>query len=677
MTQAVHPSPSPQSEADYIAVARTAERQGRTSDAESAYSSALADNPASSTAALALVRLLDARGERRRAQDVLRRFVAVAGTNTAVTAAARQWEAWQNTPLDDAVTIRVAVTGAGTLGSLGTHLRVACAQAGLHPFVHVGEFNQWAQDLLVPTSALHAFSPDVIMLLLDAATIFPKTVGDVDGNESALSAERTEGLAQIDALLDAAARHSPGATVIVNTFAVPDRSPFGILDLTGEYGQRARIATLNAGLAQLARKRQGVLLLDQERVEARHGKTRVRDARMWYLASMPFSESFLSVLAAEYMRFIRPLKGRVRKCIVLDLDNTLWGGVIGEDGVDGIKLGGNDAPGNAFADFQKALDGLRRRGILLALCSKNNPDDAWAAIDGHPHMVLRREHFVAHRINWDDKASNIRAIARELNLGIDSFDFIDDNPAERALMRERVPDALTVELPQDPAYYTGTLLDLDVFESLGLTEEDRARSDMYVQAQARRVFEEQAQAGTDLTSHLESLGMTVAIDRATSFSIPRIAQLINKTNQFNLTTRRYTEAQVREMASSPDRLVYSISVSDRFGDLGLTGVAIVETGSSAWVIDSFLLSCRVLGRGVEDALLAHVMSKAKANGAASVEGLFIPTAKNAPARDFYPTRGFTRREPAADGGDVHVYERALDGDVGNGALSWLQIKVQD
>jgi FkbH-like protein len=363
----------------------------------------------------------------------------------------------------------------------------------------------------------------------------------------------------------------------------------------------------------------------------------------------------------------------------VDLDNTLWGGVIGEDGLEGITLGGNDAPGNAFYDFQLALDGLRRRGVLLAICSRNNPDDVWPVIDSHPHMVLRRNHFAASRVNWNDKASNIVEIARDLNLGLDSLVFLDDNPAERALLRQQVPDVLTVDLPADPAYYTDALLNLDVFESLGLTDEDRARGEMYLQAQTRREFEKAVVASTDLMTHLESLGIAIKIEKATPFSIPRIAQLVNKTNQFNLTTRRYTEAQVRTMAEAAgDSVVYSVTVGDRFGDLGLTGVAIVHTNTDSWVIDSFLLSCRVLGRGIEDALLAHIIGRAKASGVRVLHGHFIPTAKNAPARDFYAARGFDRLECADDEGAADVFVLPLDSaEPRTSHLRWLRVTADD
>jgi FkbH-like protein len=676
MTTLTDSRSTPRTPGDLVQEARTAERDGRPEDAAAAYTEALAADPASAAAALGLVRLLDGSGDRARSQQVLRAFSTASRTNANIAAAARQWKNWEASPLPGAVVARIAVTGSGTLTPLDAHLRVACAQAGMHPVIFVGGFRQWAQELLSSESPLYEFGPDVVILSLAVGDLFPRNIGDAQADAGVLAQERSSGLAQIQALLDEAARRLPGTSMIVHSFSAPDRSPFGMMDLKRERGQRARVDAINDGLIELVRERPNVLLFDQERVEARHGKTRIRDERLWYMGSIPFSESFLPVLAAEYVRMIRPLKGLVRKCIVLDLDNTLWGGVIGEDGLDGIKLGGNDAPGNAFYDFQMALDALRQRGILLAICSRNNPEDVWPVIENHPQMVLRRHHFVASRINWLDKATNIDDIARELNIGLDSLVFLDDNPAERALVRQRLPDVLTVDLPVEPAYLTRVLLELDVFESIGLSAEDVRRSEMYLQAQTRREFAQSATAPGDLTSHLESLEMTVTIGPATPYAIPRIAQLVNKTNQFNLTTRRYTEAQVRAMAEAVGQwAIFHVSVADRFGDLGLTGVAIVRIGDDAWFIDSFLLSCRVLGRGIEDALLAHIAAQARAAHAQTLEGAFVRSAKNAPASGFYPTRGFQPFDEAPAGGEEIRYRLDLEAGPALSAPAWLRMSV--
>lgn len=616
----------------------------QTADAEEKWRQVLAAEPSSQTAAFGLIKLLDADNRRAEAEAVLRAFTAAGASPAGVLAAARQWEAWEKMPREGARVFRVALTGTGTLSPLGAHLRVACARIGLHPALYVSEFGQWAQDLLPANSPLYGFAPDLITLCLDPAALFPKMVASEPATSAEIAAERDVGLTQLRELLASAARNAPSAAFLLHTFAQPDFAALGILDAMTEDGQRARFDALHQALTAMLRQDfPRVLLLDQERVEARHGKGRVRDDRLWYLASMPFSETFLPVIAAEYVRTLRPLTGLTRKCIVLDLDNTLWGGVVGEDGLHGIKIGGTAAPGNAFADFQRALGGLRQRGILLAICSKNNPDDVWPVFDSHPDIPLKRKDFAAARINWADKATNLREIARELNLGLDSLVFLDDNPAERGLVRQELPGVLVPELPRDPAAYTRFLLGLDVFETLALTEEDARRSQLYSEQQARKEFESSVtkSTGADLDAYLAGLEMTVTLAPATSFTLTRIAQLLNKTNQFNLTTRRYTQAQVEAMAlPGAGWGVYSVSVADRFGDSGLTGAALVKEEADAWEIDLFLLSCRVLGRGVEDALLTYLIAEARAAGVPCLRGEFVPTSKNAPASGFYQRSGF-------------------------------------
>lgn len=651
--------------------AQTHARAGRDDQAEALWRSILEEAPDAGGAATGLADLLDRRGDVSGAQDVLRRLIDAAPTHAHVLAAARLWQRWEGSAV-----VRAALTGHGTLDSLADHLRVASAQAGVPAAVYCSGFDQWAQDLLPPTSPLYAFAPDVVFLRLDPAALFPRTAADPFADADALDAERRDGIAQVRGLLEALARSAPAATVVVHTFPLPEFAPLGVADLTAPESQRARFEALNADLIALIRERAPrALALDQERLEARFGKERVRDERMWFLGSLPFSDAFLPAVAREQTRFLRALKGKTRKCVVLDLDNTLWGGVVGEDGVEKLKLGGQSAPGNAFAAFQRALDVLRRRGILLAVCSKNNPDDALPAIESHPEMVLRKESFAALRINWQDKATNLVEIARELNIGLDSLVFLDDNPAERGQVRQRLPDVLVPELPRDPALYARALQELDVFDTLTLTAEDRSRSQLYAQQQERQAFAEQAAAG-DLHAYLHGLDMSVRLGRADAYTLPRIAQLLNKTNQFNVTTRRYTEAQVADLAGDASAMVCWAHVRDKFGDSGLTGVAIARSDGDAWEVDSFLLSCRVMGRGVEDALLRYVAEAARAAGANRLRGRFIPTAKNAPAADFFSRMGFA---PTGEGEEpgATLWERTLSAETDPGWPAWLRVELED
>lgn len=621
---------------------------GRADEAERVLRGLLAKTVGSFAAATPLMRLLDGLGRRNDAIAILQGVVAADASHTNVMTAARHWQEWDTDPNASLLrTVRIGLVGSGTLDSVAAYLRVQCGQAGLHALVHTAAFGQWAQEILSADSSLYRIDPQIVIIALQPADIFRAVVTEINKDTNDIDA----GLHQIEELVAAVHRQAPEATVVLHNFPVPDYSPLGILDAAADNGQRAQFARINGEIAERVRKTHPyVVIFDAERVESRYGKSRVRDDRMWYLASIPYSNGFLTLLASEYMRIIRALLGLTRKCIVLDLDNTLWGGVVGEDGFEGIHVGGSTAPGNAYADFQRALLALQRRGVLLAICSKNNPDDALPVLEKHPGMILRRTDFAATQIGWQQKSAGIRAIAAELNIGLDSLVFLDDSPAERAEVRAALPQVTVVDLPRDPALYTRALNELNLFDSLALTNEDRERGRLYRQQEERKAYEEavSADATTEgqLNAYLYGLEMVVRISVADSFMVPRIAQLTNKTNQFNVTTRRYTEAQIRAMAGDDHWIVYVVHVSDKFGDSGLTGVALVRAEPLGVLrIDSLLLSCRVLARGVEDALMTRIERDAAAAGAQRIVGEFFPTPKNAPAADFFAKQGFTPTGP--------------------------------
>jgi FkbH-like protein len=412
-----------------------------------------------------------------------------------------------------------------------------------------------------------------------------------------------------------------------------------------------------------------VYVLDEDAVQARTGKERATDARLWFTARMGWSDAVLPALAREHMRYLTPYKGLSRKCIVLDLDNTLWGGVIGEDGIEGIQLG-PEAPGNAFVAFQRELERLWHRGILLAICSKNNEADVLPVFDRHPHTVLKLSHFAARRVNWQSKAMNLREIAAELNIGLDSLVFLDDNPAERAAVRAELPQVLTIDLPIDPAHYRTTLLGLDVFETLALTEDDLLRNERYTAQTARREFESQyVESHVPLEVYLADLQLRVEIDRINQQTLPRVAQLTNKTNQFNLTTHRYSEAEILEMQARGFE-GFSARVMDRFGDNGVVGVTIVRRDGLVMEIDTFLLSCRVMGRGVETAILSFLATLASQDGLQRLRGWYLPTEKNAPVKDCYRQHGFKLVEQGPGGGELWELDLA---DAAVPSPPWLSV----
>jgi FkbH-like protein len=324
--------------------------------------------------------------------------------------------------------------------------------------------------------------------------------------------------------------------------------------------------------------------------------------------------------------------------LAVDLDGTLWGGVIGEDGPDGVRLG-SEYPGAAYRSLQRAILDLHRRGVVLAICSKNNPPEALEMIERHPSMLLRREHFAAVRINWVDKAQNLREIAAELNVGVDAVALLDDSPVEREWVRGQLPEVTVIELGGDPLGYADTLRLAPVFERISVTEEDRARGRYYAEEGRRKELERSA---ASLEDFYRSLELKVEVEEVGPQTLARAAQLTQKTNQFNLTTRRYTEAELGELASSPESRVYTLRAADRFGDSGIVGVAITRRENGSCEIDALLMSCRVIGRTIETAFLATIADEAGRAGAERLAGWFLPTAKNAPASGFYGSHGFER-----------------------------------
>jgi FkbH-like protein len=336
--------------------------------------------------------------------------------------------------------------------------------------------------------------------------------------------------------------------------------------------------------------------------------------------------------------FLRALLVPPRKCLVLDLDNTLWGGILGEVGADMIKVG-STYPGSAYREFQQALLNLHRRGILLAINSKNNQSEVEEVFRSHPDMVLRPEHFASVRVNWETKPQNMIEIAEELGIGADSLVFFDDNAAECAFMREALPEVLTIQAPPDPLDYSGALLGSAAFERLSFTVEDQNRGQMYREQVERRTH---ASGAASLEDFLAGLQMTAEIQPVSEFAFPRVVDLLHKTNQFNVTTRRHSAGELRKILSDPHREAFSMRLTDRFGDNGIVGVAILDFQGATAVIDTFLLSCRVIGRAAETALLAFLLQRAGCRGAQALEGVFIPTPKNAPAADFFALHGFAR-----------------------------------
>lgn len=513
----------------------------------------------------------------------------------------------------------------------------------IDPTFHLGDFNTYSQDILNPASELYKFDPKVVFLCIQTRDLLPDLWSRFTDLEPSRVTEVVDAAARELKQLIKTFRSNSKAHLVIHNFEQPAAPSAGVLDQQMETSQTEAIARLNQELRRAAREFSNVYVLDYDGLVARRGREAWRDERKFVLARMPIAANQLIYLAREWMRFLVPISGRACKALVCDLDNTMWGGVIGEDGMTGIKLD-QEHPGVAFRNLQRVIQDLYQRGVILAICSKNNLADAMEAIEKHEGMLLKPDQFASFRINWQDKAQNLREIAKEINIGVDSLCFIDDNPAERMWVRSQLPEVTVIELGTDPMTFADALRNTPVFERLSLSEEDRLRGKMYAENRLRA--ELQSTAGS-LDDYYKSLQMSVDITGVTPESLTRIAQLTQKTNQFNLTTRRYSEQQIQEFAASPDSGVAAIRVRDRFGDNGIVGIAIYKKAGEALEIDSFLLSCRVIGRSIETAFLSYVADQAKARGLTKLTSSFIPTKKNAPAKDFLANHAFTCTKPDA------------------------------
>lgn len=538
----------------------------------------------------------------------------------------------------DGKPLRVAVLRSYTVEPMEPILKLRLLLEGFRPSIWIGGYNQYAQEILDAGSALHQFRPDLVLMMIRLDELMPDFVDEYSTRPSSEWEERIKSkVKEVGGLARRIVKAYP-AQVLVQNMALPYGGYFGINDAQRPDGQGHLVAKFNQGLAAELADLKGVFLWDFARFVQAKGYDNLYDPKMWYVSRNPFKQSAYPAIVEDLIRYFRSSLGRIRKCVVVDLDNTLWGGIAGEDGIQGISLG-RDYPGNCYRDFQKELLKLYHRGILLAINSKNNEGDALDIIDNHPDMVLRRKHFAAYRINWQDKATNLREIAKELNIGIDSMAFIDDNPRECELVRQQCPDCHVHCLPDKPYLVPRFLDTVPGLECISLTEEDSRRGEMY---QAQLVRGQAAAAFQNLEEYWQDLALEVTIEPARPFSIPRISQLTQRTNQMNLTTRRYTVAEVEALAKDPGWRVVSVAAKDRFGDHGIIGAMFMRLGDDHCQVDTFLLSCRVLGLNLEKYMIAFAAAVAKQAKVKRLVGEFIPTSKNKVAADMYLKLGFRK-----------------------------------
>ncbi len=517
-------------------------------------------------------------------------------------------------------------------------LKAYSALYGIALETAIGEFNTYSQEILDPNSALYRTKPGMAVLAFQTRDLLPNLWNKyTEMTPEDVQLEIDNAISNLKNLFQIFRSRSQ-ASMVVHNLEMPSVASAGVLDSQNASSQLEAIKRCNRELLGIACEYSGIYLLDYDSLIARHGRDHWHDERKWLTMRMPITADCLHLLAKEYLHFLLPVTGKLCKALVCDLDNTLWGGVIGEDGMEGIRLG-SEYPGASHLALQRAILDLYNRGVILAVNSKNNLADAMEAIDNHPGMLLRPHHFAAFRINWQDKAQNIKEIANELNIGIDSIAFIDDNPVERERVRAELPEVTVLDLPEDPLQYASIVRDSPVFARLTLSNEDHERGKIYAEQRQRLELHQNA---TSIEDYYRSLKMELQIAPSTTMTLGRIAQLTQKTNQFNLTTKRYSEQQVEELGGNPDWQIYSFSVRDVFGDNGIVGVAFLRKEDETFEIDTLLMSCRVIGRTVETAMISLLADKAKCSGANSIWGWFLPTKKNVPAAEFFSDHKFTK-----------------------------------
>lgn len=528
---------------------------------------------------------------------------------------------------------RVSVLGTSTLDQLGPLVELAGLVADLDLEVQVADYGQYESEALSPNSGTYAFSPDAVVLAPDAAALdFPTATADPQGAVS-------QSLGRWLLAWEGLRRHTTAHVLQLN-FAPPYARPLGSLEAVCPGARRNLVLELNRRLAEAA-EGANVSIVDVEAVAGSYGLGRWRDDRYWFHARQAVSLGALPWLATEIGSVLRARLGRSRKVLVTDLDNTLWGGVVGDDGVANLKLSGCSV-GEAHLALQAHLLDLKSRGVLLAVCSKNEETIARAPFVERDDMLLKLEDFVGFSASWAPKTERLQALAAELNLGLEAFAFLDDNPAERAIIRQMLPMVDVIELPDDVSGFHRAVADYRGFESIAVTGEDASRTQQY---RARAAAHELREEATSLEEYLKGLEMVGEVQPFDELTLPRVAQLVGKTNQWNLTTRRHSPEALRRFASDPDTLAFSLRLEDRFASHGIVAVCIAQMVGDELEIDTLLMSCRVIGRTVERTLLDVILTSAIERQVSGVRGIYRPTERNGLVAALYRDLGFSLHDP--------------------------------
>lgn len=534
--------------------------------------------------------------------------------------------------------VRIAILGGSSTQEIKSILELFLLAHGIQPVLYESEYDRYYEEVVFHDSELFEFKPDIVFVHITWHNVlqFPEILDDK---------------ARVDALAQHQLQRFVGfwetihrdlkAVIIQNNFDFPRVRMLGNLEFSHVYGRMNYLHRLNAEFAAYAETHLYLIINDILYLSARVGLDQWFDHNYWYSYRMALSPAATVQIAQNVANITNAIYGKTKKCLVLDLDNTLWGGVIGEDGLRNLKLGQGDPLGEAYSNFQRYLKDLQKRGVLLAACSKNNPETAKQGFL-HPDSILKLDDFSVFKANWNPKPMNIRAIASELNLGVESLVFVDDDPVERASVATQVPGVAVPNVGSDVCFFPEILEREGFFEPVRITADDRQRHQWYVLNAQRSGFE------SDFKTHeefLASLQMTAEIGPFTPLYQERITQLINKTNQFNLTTRRYTSREVEEITGHPDFISFYGRLSDKFGDNGLVSVIIGRIRKDVLEVDTWLMSCRVIKRGMEYAMWDALVEACVERGIRTIIGVYIPTTKNNMVVDFYPELGFDRISP--------------------------------
>jgi FkbH-like protein len=536
--------------------------------------------------------------------------------------------------------LRLALLATSTVDHFIDILKFWLAKQGFRVEIFSSPFNTIHQTVLDPTSDFYNFAPEFVWIFNNYRDVKLSVPFGASPNECDAAIDII--LKEFVELWDVIQKQS-SCHILQNNFDLPNYRVFGNLEGSVGWSQINLLRKLNLSLALSSRP--GVTIFDMDYLSSLFGKNNWHDARYWHYSKHAFSFDASGLVASQAGSIIVAGKGSAKKCLILDLDNTLWGGVIGDDGISGIQLG-HGAEGEAFLEFQKYLLALKKRGILLSICSKNEEDIARDVFLNHPNMLIQLDDIAMFKANWKNKPDNIRDIAATLNIGLDSLVFIDDNPFERQLVQKILPEVTVIDLPEDPTLFIGAIERGAFFESLAFSNEDSNRNELYKQNTIRSEHQKQF---VNLNEFLSDLNMESEVGQVNEQNLSRFAQLINKSNQFHLTTTRYTEAEVKSMINDKMTIVRYFCLKDRFGDNGLISALIIKLQPELFYIDTWVMSCRVFSRGMEEFICSEIISMAKWAKTKFIRGKYIPSKKNKLVSSLYGRLGFKLAKTEADG----------------------------